>query len=89
MKKSSDDVAIQVNNLTKTFKIPLEPTNRLKSRVTGIFKRNKGYRKFTPLKDISLEIKKGDFLVLLGAMVRERVPCLKALLVFILPIADR
>ena len=35
MKKSSDDVAIQVNNLTKTFKIPLEPTNRLKSRVTG------------------------------------------------------
>ena len=44
MKKSSDDVAIQVNNLTKTFKIPLEPTNRLKSRVTGIFKRNKGYR---------------------------------------------
>ena len=66
MKKSSDDVAIQVNNLTKTFKIPLEPTNRLKSRVTGIFKRNKGYRKFTPLKDISLEIKKGEFFGIVG-----------------------
>ena len=66
MKKSSDDVVIQVNNLTKTFKIPLEPTNRLKSRVTGIFKRNKGYRKFTPLKDISLEIKKGEFFGIVG-----------------------
>lgn len=66
MKKSSDDVAIQVNNLTKTFKIPLEPTNRLKHQVTSIFKKNKGYRKFTPLKNISFEIKKGEFFGIVG-----------------------
>lgn len=66
MKKSSDDVAIQVNNLTKTFKIPLEPTNRLKHQVTSIFKKNKGYRKFTPLKNVSFEIKKGEFFGIVG-----------------------
>ncbi len=66
MKKSSDDVAIRVDNLTKTFKIPLEPTNRLKHQVTSIFKKNKGYRKFTPLKNISFEIKKGEFFGIVG-----------------------
>lgn len=66
MKKSSDDMAIQVNNLTKTFKIPLEPTNRLKHQITSIFKKNKDYRKFTPLKNVSFEIKKGEFFGIVG-----------------------
>lgn len=65
-KKNDDKTAIKVTNLTKSFKIPIEPTNRLKHQVIGLFRGSKGYREFTPLKDISLEIKKGEFFGIVG-----------------------
>jgi ABC-typepolysaccharide/polyolphosphate transport system, ATPase component len=65
-KKNDDKTAIKVTSLTKSFKIPIEPTNRLKHQVIGLFRGSKGYREFTPLKDMSLEIKKGEFFGIVG-----------------------
>lgn len=59
-------VAVQVNNLTKTFKIPTEASSGIKQKLINGLKGKKGYREFTPLKDISFEIRKGDFFGIVG-----------------------
>lgn len=65
-KQIQNEVAIAVTNLTKSFKVPTEPTDRLKNQIIGMFRKNKGYRTFTPLKNISFEIKKGEFFGIVG-----------------------
>lgn len=62
-----DDVAIKVDGVSKNFKLPHEKTNSLKStflqRVKG------GKRKYEvqhALKDISFEVKKGEFFGIVG-----------------------
>ena len=60
------DIAIAVNTLTKTFKIPTEASSGIKQKTVNYFKGKKGYREFTPLKDISFEIKKGEFFGIVG-----------------------
>ena len=64
--KSNKEVAIKVENLTKTFKIPLEASNGIKQKLINVLKGVKGYREFTPLNDISFEINKGDFFGIVG-----------------------
>lgn len=61
-----DDIAVAVNTLTKTFKIPTEASNGIKQKTINYLKGKKGYREFTPLKDISFEIKKGEFFGIVG-----------------------
>ena len=48
-------VAIRVDNLVKTFKIPTEASNGIKQKLINVLKGKKGYREFTPLKGISFE----------------------------------
>ena len=60
------DVVIEVNSLTKTFKIPTESSNGIKQKTINYIKGKKGYRKFTPLKNISFDIKKGEFFGIVG-----------------------
>ena len=60
------DVAVSVNSLTKTFKIPTESSSGIKQKTINYFKGKKGYREFTPLRDISFEIKKGEFFGIVG-----------------------
>lgn len=60
------EIAIKVDNLTKSFKIPLEASNGIKQKLINNLKGHKGYREFTPLKDISFEIEKGDFFGIVG-----------------------
>jgi len=60
------NVAVSVNSLTKTFKIPTESSNGIKQKTINYFKGKKGYREFTPLRDISFEIKKGEFFGIVG-----------------------
>lgn len=59
-------VAIRVDNLVKTFKIPTEASNGIKQKLVNVLKGKKGYREFTPLKGISFEIEKGEFFGIVG-----------------------
>jgi len=58
------DIAIRISHLHKTFKLPHEKSGTLKSTLINFGKR--GYTVQEVLKDFSLDIKKGDFLGILG-----------------------
>jgi ABC-2 type transport system ATP-binding protein len=59
------DVAIAVKNLSKEFKIPHEKITTLRSAFVNLFRKN-AYESFYVLKDISFEVKKGEFFGILG-----------------------
>lgn len=63
-KSGSLKPAIVVKGLTKTFKIPLDKTRSVKSRILG--RAGRGYREFTPLNDISFTVYEGDFFGIVG-----------------------
>ena len=63
---SKNEIAVKVEDLTKTFRIPLEASNGVKQKLINNLKGRKGYREFTPLKNISFEIEKGDFFGIVG-----------------------
>jgi len=60
------EIAVKVLDLSKSFKIPLEASSGVKQKLINLLKGRKGYREFTPLNDISFEIKKGDFFGIVG-----------------------
>lgn len=60
------ELAVKVEHLTKTFKIPTEASSGVKQKLINYLKGKKGYREFTPLKDVSFEIEKGDFFGIVG-----------------------
>lgn len=62
----SDQVAIIVEGLGKTFKLPHEKNNSIKTAVINSYKRNKSYEIQDALKDISFEVKKGEFFAIVG-----------------------
>lgn len=66
MPDKSNDFAISVTNISKSFKIPLDSSNGVKQAVVNIFKRKKGYRDFTPLNDVSFTVEQGDFFGIVG-----------------------
>ena len=57
---------VVVESVTKSFRIPLEGSSGLKQRMVNAFKRRKGYRVFTPLRDISFEVYPGEFFGIVG-----------------------
>lgn len=57
---------VVINNLTKSFKIPLEASSGIKQKLINLLKGCKGYRVFTPLKDIDFTINEGDFFGIVG-----------------------
>ena len=59
-------VIVEISKLTKSFKIPLEASSGVKQQLINILKGRKGYRVFTPLKDISFTINEGDFFGIVG-----------------------
>ncbi len=63
--KSSENM-VSAHNLTKSFRIPIEASSGIKQRLINVLKGRKGYRTFTPLNGISLEIKKGEFFGIVG-----------------------
>lgn len=63
---SDKKVAVSVNSVTKKFKIPLEGSSGLKQKLINQLKGRKGYREFTPLKDISFKVYEGDFFGIVG-----------------------
>jgi ABC-2 type transport system ATP-binding protein len=57
---------VSVNNIVKSFKIPLEGSSGLKQKLINQLRGRKGYRVFTPLNDISFTVNKGDFFGIVG-----------------------
>lgn len=62
----SDNVAIKVEIVSKTFRLPHEKNTSIKSAVVNFYRRNKSYEKQQVLQDISFEVKKGEFFGIVG-----------------------
>lgn len=58
--------AVVVENISKSFKIPLESSSGIKQKLINMLKGRKGYRDFTALDGISFVIEKGDFFGIVG-----------------------
>ena len=62
-----DDIAISVKNVSKNFRLPHEKNSSIKSGIVGVFKKkDKSVEIQHALKDISFEVKKGEFFGILG-----------------------
>lgn len=60
-------ISIKVTTVSKDFKLPHQKVNSLKKIFTGLFKkRNKSFDVQHALKDISFEVKKGEFFGIVG-----------------------
>lgn len=67
MAKSKDEnIAIKVENVSKSFKLPHEKTDSIKSLLTTIGSRSKTYEQQKALNNISFEVKKGEFFGVIG-----------------------
>ena len=62
----NSDTAIKVSNLHKSFKLPTERSMSLKQAIFNRLRGVKGFKKQEVLKGINLEVKKGDFLGIVG-----------------------
>ncbi len=62
----SNDIAIQVDGVDKTFKLPHERQSSLKGVFINAFRGKRSYEKQHVLKNISFEIKKGEFFGIVG-----------------------
>jgi len=62
----SSDIAIRVENLHKSFNLPTEQAFGLKQAIFNRLKGVKGYSEQKVLNGISLEIKKGEFVGIIG-----------------------
>ena len=77
------DTAIKVSNMTKTFKLYKDKPNTLKERLVRGWKNKPEIR--TVLKDINLEIKKGETVALIGVNGSGKSTLLKLMTKIIYP----
>lgn len=64
MVESTKEIAVKIANVSKDFKLPNDSQNSLKGRLINFNKR--GYEVQHALKDISIDVNKGDFLGIVG-----------------------
>ena len=62
----ADEIVIRVEGVKKNFKLPLERHNSLKSKVVHAFGKTKGFEIQHALKEVSFEVKKGEFFGIVG-----------------------
>lgn len=62
----SDEIAIKVEHVSKSFKLPHEKSGSIKGAILGLRKRKRGFEMQHVLKDVSFEIKKGEFFGIVG-----------------------
>jgi ABC-2 type transport system ATP-binding protein len=60
------DTVIKIESISKYFRLPHEKATTLKSNFTGLFRHTKGFEKHRALKDVSFEVKKGEFFGVVG-----------------------
>lgn len=63
---STDEIAIAVRGVHKTFKLPHEQHSGIKQLLVNFRKRKKGFENQHVLKGLSFEIKKGEFFGIVG-----------------------
>lgn len=68
MKKvgQSSDIALKVDHISKSFHLPTEKANGIKQAFINRMRGVRGYKKQQVLKDMSFEVKKGDFFGIVG-----------------------
>lgn len=59
------DIAIKVEGVSKTFRIPHEKISSLRGAAVSVFKK-KSYEEFKALDNVSFEVKKGEFFGIIG-----------------------
>lgn len=64
--EETQEFAIKAENVYKSFKLPHEKITSLKGSLINIGRGNKGYETQQALKDISFEVKKGEFFGIVG-----------------------
>lgn len=64
--KTQDEVAISIKGVSKAFRLPHEKQNSLKGLALNIFKAKPTYEKQQVLRDISFDVKKGEFFGIVG-----------------------
>ena len=62
----TNDIAISVRNLKKSFKLPTEKSFGLKQAIFNRIRGVKGYKDHKVLRGITFDIKKGDFIGIVG-----------------------
>ena len=82
--KETNNIAIKVNHVYKSFNIYYDRANTLKERML-FFARNKRREKREILKDINLEIKKGETVALIGVNGSGKSTLLKLMTQIIFP----
>ncbi|MDQ3123757.1 MAG: ABC transporter ATP-binding protein [bacterium] len=63
---AQDEIAIKVTNVSKTFKLPHEKKSSIKSLFVSMFHGKRTFEKQQVLKDVSFEVKKGEFFGIVG-----------------------
>ncbi len=61
-----DDTAIKVEGLSKSFKLPHEKYTSIKSIFVNFYRRKRTYELHNALKNVSFEVKKGEFFGIIG-----------------------
>ncbi len=64
--ESNGDIAIRVKNLHKSFKLPTERAWGLKQAIFNRLRGIRGYKEQKVLKGVSFEVRKGEFLGIVG-----------------------
>lgn len=64
-KNTESDIAIQVDHVSKEFRIPHERITSLRGAAVSLFKKQ-SYEEFKALDDVSFEVKKGEFFGIIG-----------------------
>jgi len=79
---------ININRVTKTFRIPHEKRDTFRERLFGLFNPPK-YEKFYSLKDVSLTVDEGDWLGIVGSNGSGKSTLLKVIAGIYLPDSGR
>lgn len=61
-----EEIVISVQHVSKTFKLPHERSNTLKASLIHFWGHKKGYEEQDALKNVSFDIKKGEFFGIVG-----------------------